>query len=152
VNHMAKTVLTSGAFDLIHYGHIRLLEEAKRLGGPGARLIVIIARDETVQRLKGKKPTFPEDQRRALIDALEVVDEALLGYEALDMATVIEKVKPDIIAVGYDQDDIEEMARKVVEEKKLDIKIERMSKFVKSDLNSSSSIKRKIVEDLRYAY
>ncbi len=149
---MTKTVLTSGAFDLIHYGHIRLLEEAKRLGGPDARLVVIIARDETVIRLKGRRPTFPEDQRRALIEALEVVDEALLGYEDLDMATVIEKVKPDIIAVGYDQDDIEEMARRIVEERGLDVEVHRLEKFVKEDLDSSSKIKRKIVEDLRSNY
>ena len=152
MNAVTKTVLTSGAFDLIHYGHIRLLEEAKKLGGPDARLVVIIARDETIRRLKGKRPTFPEDQRRALIEAMEVVDEALLGYEDLDMATVIEKVKPDIIAVGYDQDDIERMARKIVEEQGLDIKVHRLEKFVKEDLDSSSKIKRKIVEDLRSFY
>lgn len=152
MNAVTKTVLTSGAFDLIHYGHIRLLEEAKGLGGPDARLVVIIARDETVRRLKGRGPTFPEDQRRALIEAMEVVEEALLGYEDLDMATVIEKVKPDIIAVGYDQDDIEQMARRIVEERGLDIEIHRLEKFVKEDLDSSSKIKRKIVEDLRSNY
>ena len=146
---MPKTVLTSGAFDLIHYGHIRLLEEAKSHGGPDARLVVIIARDETVRRLKGKPPVFPEAQRRALIDALKVVDETLLGYEDLDMATVIEKVKPDIIAVGHDQKDIERMAREAIEKKGLPIEIVKIGRFGKSDLNSSSKIKRKIVEDQR---
>jgi FAD synthetase len=149
---MPKTVLTSGAFDLIHYGHIRLLEEAKSHGGPDARLVVIIARDETVRRLKGKPPVFPEAQRRALIDALKVVDETLLGYEDLDMATVIEKVKPDIIAVGHDQEDIERMAKEAIEEKGLPIQVVKIGKFGKSDLNSSSKIKRKIVEDLRGAF
>jgi len=149
---MPKTVLTSGAFDLIHYGHIRLLEEAKSHGGPDARLVVIIARDETVRRLKGKPPVFPEAQRRALIDALKVVDETLLGYEDLDMATVIEKVKPDIIAVGHDQEDIERMAKEAIEEKGLPIQVVKIDKFGKSDLNSSSKIKRKIVEDLRGAF
>ncbi len=48
-----KTVLAAGVFDLLHYGHIRYLEEAKKTGGEGARLIVIVARDETVLRLKG---------------------------------------------------------------------------------------------------
>ena len=149
---MPKTVLTSGAFDLIHYGHIRLLEEAKSHGGPDAKLVVIIARDETVRRLKGKPPVFPEAQRRALIDALKVVDETLLGYEDLDMATVIEKVKPDIIAVGHDQEDIERMAKEAIEEKGLPIQVVKIGKFGKSDLNSSSKIKRKIVEDLRGAF
>ncbi|UCD44788.1 MAG: FAD synthase [Candidatus Bathyarchaeota archaeon] len=146
------TVLTSGAFDLIHYGHIRLLEEAKRLGGPDARLVVIVARDETVRKLKGRMPVIPEDQRRAVVEALKMVDEALLGYEALDMASVIEAIKPDIIAVGHDQDDIEEMARKVVLLKSLDTRVVKMGKFGQSDLDSSSKIKRKIVEDLRSDY
>ena len=142
------TVLTSGAFDLLHYGHIRLLEEAKRLGGPGARLVVIVARDETVRRLKGRRPVIPEDQRRAVVEALKVVDEALLGYEDLDMTAVMDRVRPDIVAVGYDQHDIAEIARRVIDEKGLNIKVTMLEKFGKSDLNSSSKIKRKIVEDL----
>jgi len=146
---MTTTVLTSGAFDLIHYGHIRMLEEAKRLGGQDARLVVIVARDETVKRRKGRAPVFPEDQRRALVEALKVVDEALLGYEDMDMTAVIEKVKPDVIAVGYDQEDIEKMARRVVEERGINLRIVRMRRFGRADLNSSSKIKRKIVEDWR---
>ena len=142
-----KTVLTSGAFDLIHYGHIRLLEEAKRLGGPGARLVVIVARDENIRRLKGHPPVIPEDQRRALVEALRVVDEALLGYRDLDMATVLDRVKPDVIAVGYDQDGIEAMAKKAIEERGLKIEVKRISRFAQDDLDSSSKIKRKIVED-----
>ena len=146
---MTATVLTSGAFDLLHYGHIRLLEEAKKLGGPDARLVVIIATDETVKRLKGKQPIIPEDQRRALVEALSVVDEALLGYPDLDMPKVIETIKPDIIAVGYDQDDIETMITRLVNEKNLPINVVKLEKFGRSDLNSSSKIKRKIVEDLK---
>jgi FAD synthetase len=147
-----KTVLTSGAFDLLHYGHIRLLEEAKKLGGRDARLVVIIARDETVKKLKGRPPVIPEDQRRALVEALKVVDEVLLGYEDLDMATVIDKVNPDIIAVGYDQDDIERMAKEAIEKRGLDIEVKKIERFGRSDLDSSSKIKRKIVEDLRGSY
>jgi FAD synthetase len=142
-----KTVLTSGAFDLIHYGHIRLLEEAKRLGGPDARLVVIVARDETIRRLKQHLPVIPEDQRRAVVEALRVVDEALLGYEGLDMATVIDRVQPDIIAVGYDQDGIEAMAAKAIEKRGLKIEVRRIKRFAQDDLDSSSKIKRKIVED-----
>ncbi len=147
-----KTVLTSGAFDLIHYGHIRLLEEAKRLGGPNAKLVVIVARDETILRLKGRLPVIQEDQRRAVVEALKVVDEALLGYEDLDMSTVIDLVQPDIIAVGYDQDDIESMAIQAIYERGLKIEVKRIDKFGQTDLDSSSKIKRKIVEDLGSSY
>ena len=79
---MGKTVLTSGAFDLLHYGHIHLLEEAKKLGGPNSRLVVIVARDETINRLKGKPPVIPEDQRRAVIEALKTLADC--PQEALD--------------------------------------------------------------------
>jgi FAD synthetase len=143
-----KTVLTSGAFDLIHYGHIRLLEEAKRLGGPNAKLVVIVARDDNILRLKGRLPVIQEDQRRAVVEALKVVDEALLGYEDLDMSTVIDLIQPDIIAVGYDQDDIEAMAIQAINERGLKIEVKKIDKFGQIDLDSSSKIKRKIVEDL----
>ena len=146
---MGKTVLTLGVFDLIHYGHIRLLEEAKKLGGEGSRLVVIVARDETIKKLKGKPPVIPEDQRRAVIEALKVVDEALLGYEDINMLKVINLIKPNIIAVGYDQQNIEDMTNEAIRTQKLPIKVIRLGRFGKTDLNSSSKIKRKIVEDWR---
>jgi len=144
---VGKTVLASGVFDLLHYGHVRFLEEAKRLGGPDARLVVIVARDRTVERLKGRRPIIPEDQRRALVEALRVVDEALLGYEALNLEAVLERVRPDIIAVGYDQEGIEQRLRRLIEERGLDIQVVRIGRFGDEELSSSSKIKRKIVED-----
>jgi FAD synthetase len=144
---MGKTVLASGVFDLLHYGHVRFLEEAKRLGGPSARLVVIVARDKTVERLKGRRPIIPEDQRRALVEALRVVDEALLGYEDLNLAAVLERVRPDIIAVGYDQEGIEIEVKRIVDERGLNIKVVRIGRFGEEELSSSSKIKRKIVED-----
>ncbi len=146
---MTTTVLASGVFDLLHYGHIRFLEEAKRQGGPDSRLMVIIARDETVKRMKGKAPIIPEDQRRALVEALNVVDEALLGYEEMNLEAVMEKIKPDIIAVGHDQDDIERQTRRIVEKRGLNLRVVKIGRFGKEDLNSSSKIKGKIVEDWR---
>lgn len=140
-------VLASGVFDLIHYGHIRFLEEAKKLGGQGSKLVVIIATDETVRKLKGKKPIIPEDQRRAVVEALKVVDEALLGYEDADFGAVIEKVKPDVIALGYDQDDVEKQTYESIEKKGLKLKVVKLGRFGREDLNSSSKIKRKIVTD-----
>jgi len=105
-----------------------------------------------VNRLKGRRPVIPEDQRRAVVEALRFVDEALLGYEGLDMAAVIDKVQPDIIAVGYDQDGIAKMAQEAIKEKGLDVRVERIDRFGRNDLDSSSKIKRRIVEDLRSTY
>ncbi|RJS89721.1 FAD synthase [Candidatus Bathyarchaeota archaeon] len=144
-----KVVLTTGAFDILHYGHVRLLEEAKKVGGEDAKLVVIVARDKTVEKRKGKRPVLPEWERRAIVAALRVVDEALLGFEEMDMERVIELVKPDIIAVGYDQDDIEAQLRRLIEEKGYDVQIVKMRRYGSEDLDSSSKIKGRIIENWR---
>ncbi len=141
-----KIVLASGNFDLLHLGHVRYLEDAKRTGGENAELIVIVARDKTVEKMKGRKPVMSEDQRRSLVEALKVVDEAILGYEELDIDKVLQKIRPDIIAVGHDQDAMEKAVRKAVAEKGLKIQIVKIGKFGKKELNSSSKIKRKVIE------
>jgi len=141
-----KVVLASGTFDLLHYGHVKYLEEAKRIGGKNAELIVIVARDSTVKKRKGTKTVMPEAQRRSLVEALKVVDEAILGCEDFDMIKVVEKTNPDIIAVGYDQSDIEKEVRKALVKKGISIQVVRVGRFGKDALNSSSKIKRKIIE------
>ena len=147
---MKKTiVLASGTFDLLHFGHVKYLEEAKKAGGENAKLIVVVARDSTVEKRKGKKPIMPEDQRRALVESLKVVDEAVLGYEDFNMEMTIEKIKPKIIVVGHDQCDVEEAVRNLINEKGLDIQIIRAGRFGKEELNSSSKIMRKIIERYR---
>lgn len=144
-----KIVLASGVFDLLHLGHVRFLEEAKKAGGRDAELIVIVARDNTVEKRKGKKPVMPENQRRALVESLKVVDEAVLGYEKFDIGKVIEKIRPDIIVVGYDQDGMEKTVRDYVEKRGLKIKIVKIGKFREDELDSSSKIKQKIIEDFK---
>ena len=141
-----RVVLASGTFDLLHLGHVRFLEEAKKAGGKDAELIVIVARDSTVKARKGKKPIMPEDQRRALVESLKVVDEAILGWEDFSIDKVIEKIKPDVIAVGHDQDGIEREVLKAIEEKKVAIEVAKIGRFGKRELDSSSKIVRKIIE------
>jgi FAD synthetase len=141
-----KVVLASGVFDLLHLGHVRFLEEAKRAGGKNAKLIVIIARDSTVEETKGKKPIMSEAQRSALVESLKVVNEAVLGYENLDIGEVIEKIKPDVIALGYDQAEMEREVKDYVDKHKLPVQIVRIGKFGENALDSSSKIKQKIIE------
>ncbi len=142
-----RVVLASGAFDLLHYGHVHYLTNAKKAGGENAKLVVVIARDKTIEKFKGHKPVIPEDQRRALVESLKVVDEAILGYEDMDMLRIIEEVKPDVIALGYDEDRIERELRRLIAEKNLNIKVVRISKFEGKGIISSSKIKEKIIED-----
>lgn len=96
-----KTVLTFGTFDLLHEGHKFFLREAKQYGD---RLIVIIARDKNVARIKGKYPHDDEDTRRRNVAAVDAVHEARLGYE--DWAqhqSVLQDIQPDVVCLGYDQ-------------------------------------------------
>ena len=141
-----KIVLASGTFDLLHLGHVRFLEEAKKAGGKDAELIVIVARDSTVKARKRKTPVMPEDQRRALVESLKVVDEAILGLEDFSIDNVIEKIKPDVIAVGHDQDGIEKELLKAIENEKFAIEVAKIGRFGKRELDSSSKIVRKIIE------
>ena len=141
-----KTVLASGTFDLLHLGHVRFLEEAKKAGGKNAELIVIVARDSTVKQRKGKTPVMPEDQRRALVESLKVVDEAILGWEEFSIDKVIEVINPDIIAVGHDQHGIENEVQKATKEKNVAIEVAKIGRFGKRELDSSSKIVRKIIE------
>ncbi len=141
-----RVVVASGTFDLLHLGHVRFLEEAKKAGGKDAKLIVIVARDSTVKARKGKTTVMPEDQRRALVESLRVVDEAILGLEDFSIEEVIEKIKPDVVAVGYDQDGIEKEVLKAIEAKKNSIQVAKIGRFGKRELDSSSKIVRKIVE------
>lgn len=141
-----KIVLASGVFDLLHLGHVKFLEAAKKAGGKNAKLLVIVARDSTVQDAKGRRPIMPENQRLALVESLKVVDDAVLGLEDFDVGDVIQRVKPDVIALGYDQEKMEKRVREYVEKNRLNVKVERVGKFGQDELDSSSKIRQKIVE------
>jgi len=141
-----RVVLASGVFDLLHLGHVRFLEEAKKTGGKNAELIVIIARDSTVENKKGRKPVMSENQRRALVESLKVVDEAVLGFEKFDLGDVVERIKPDVIALGYDQTEVEKATKQYVNSHKLDIRVVRIGKFEEDEPDSSSKIRQKIVK------
>lgn len=146
-NEKNKVVLASGVFDLLHLGHVKFLEEAKKTGGKDAELIVIVARDNTVEKTKGRKPIMSENQRRALVESLKVVDVAVLGFEDFDLEDVIKRIKPNVIALGYDQANMEKKVKKYVNKNNLDVKVTRINKFEEDELDSSSKIRQKIVKN-----
>jgi FAD synthetase len=94
-----KTVLVAGTFDILHPGHVNLFEQAKQYG---ERLVVIVARDKTVEQVKGKKPLHPEKVRLAQVSSQELVDQVVLGQLGNPVQTVA-KLSPDVVALGYDQ-------------------------------------------------
>lgn len=142
-----KIVLASGVFDLLHLGHVKFLEAAKKAGGKYSKLIVIVARDCTVEKIKGRKPIIPENQRCRLINSLKVVDEAILGYESLDIEEVIKKIKPELIVLGHDQKVMKKNVQDYIQNKDVNIKVITIGKFGEDALASSSKILQKIIEE-----
>ncbi len=141
-----KIVLATGAFDLLHLGHVRFLQASKRKGGPGAQLIVVVARDKTILNRKGRKPILPEDQRRELVGSLRVVDRAILGHTHLDLLGILREVRPDIVAVGHDQKQIKVSVQKLLRKERLSIRVVQIPKFGPSGLNSSTGIKQRVAK------
>ena len=94
-----KPVMCAGTFDIIHPGHLYFLSEAKKYGD---KLIVVVARDETSEKVKGKKPQRNERERLEQIRMLEIVDVAVLGKQG-NIFDIIGEIKPSVICLGYDQ-------------------------------------------------
>lgn len=114
-------VLANGTFDFIHPGHIHYLRQSKELGD---ELFVVIARDSRAEEKKSDL-RMDEQDRRAVVDALEMVDQALLGSEDSIFETV-ERLQPDIITLGYDQGFEKEGLRDALEERGHDCDIVRI--------------------------
>lgn len=132
-------VLAFGTFDVIHPGHINYLEQAKSLGN---ELWVIIATDKNVEKIKGKKPTFSQEERKKIIESLRVVDKAIIGFEE-DLLKSVEKTKPDIIALGYDQKPNENELYQELEKRQIKAKIVRLKPYNQEN-HKSTAIKEKI--------
>ena len=134
-------VMATGTFDLIHLGHIFFLKEAKKLGD---KLAVVVATDSTVRRFK-HEPVNPEEIRLNLIKELKVVDEAYLGHED-DMYEIVEEIKPDIIALGFDQLHDEDKIKSELKKRKIEIKVVRLPEYKGgSDLEGTRRIIGKII-------
>lgn len=137
-------VMAAGVFDLLHTGHLHYLREARGLGD---ELIVVVARDSSVRKRK-HPPITPEAMRLELVDALKPVDEAILGDEEDHYATV-ERVEPDIIALGYDDyhkaDEVEAECRR----RGLEVTVERVSQR-EHDLAGTRRILKRILDSGRY--
>ena len=104
-----KKVIVFGTFDILHPGHVHMLKEAKEYGD---LLVVVVARDETVCNVKGKKPIYDEKTRTQNLQRLKIADKIRLGCLG-DKYEVLRDENPDIVALGYDQkvfvDNLEEV-------------------------------------------
>jgi len=128
-----KVIFAGGVFDIIHPGHIHTLRSAKALGDI---LVVSIARNVTAIKTKGNPPMHDEKLRQELVSSLKFVDLALLGNEQ-DIFKTVELVKPNIIALGYDQVHQEKHIVEECKKRGLNLQVVRLQSPV-PDLKSSS--------------
>ncbi len=134
-------VMAVGVFDLLHLGHVHYLTEAKKLGD---ELVVVVARDATARQVK-HQPITNEDMRRQLVESLKPVDKAVLGHEG-NIYDILSDIKPDFIALGYDQRHDEEQILKEAKTRGLDnLKIVRMPKF-EGDIDGTRKIVAKVAD------
>ncbi len=113
-----KKVLTGGTFNRIHPGHVQLLKKCKKLG----YLIVVLANDA-----HNKKPyAVPEKIRKSNLEKLGIADKIIIGHPDSFARTVTDE-KPDIIALGYDQNLPEDVTEELL--KKMKIKVIRMERI-----------------------
>ena len=136
-----KKILVGGRFNILHPGHIDFLEKAKSLGD---YLIVVIARDSTVMKNKNML-LFPEVDRKKMVESIRFVDKVVVGFEIgreEDYFDIVEKEKPDIIALGPDQRIKENMLRKMIKESGMDCEVIRIKKKFRN--YSTTGILKKI--------
>lgn len=98
-------VVVFGIFDGVHEGHRSLFRQARAYGD---ELIAIVGRDSVALRLKGKMPTYSQDQRVEFLRAEALVDGAVLGDEEISSYAVLRELNPDVVCLGYDQETLEQ--------------------------------------------
>jgi FAD synthetase len=133
-------VLATGTFDILHPGHILYLRKAKELGD---ELFVIVSRDSMVQHKS--KPILPEQQRLQVVQALEMVDHAELGSER-DIFEPLTLIKPDIIALGFDQYFDENKLQEDLKKRHIPSKVVRLPYQDSGTLSGTEDIIREIIK------
>jgi len=132
-----KKVITFGTFDIFHKGHESYLKQAKKYGD---YLIVVVARDANVLKIKGALPKNDENERLKKVKESGLGDEVVLG-NLVDRYQMIKKHRPDVICAGYDQQvSIEELTKKLEEFGLKHTKVVRL-KAHKPEIYKSSKLK-----------
>ncbi|HPO06936.1 MAG TPA: FAD synthase [Candidatus Pacearchaeota archaeon] len=131
-----KRVLVFGTFDGLHPGHINFFQQAKKLGD---ELIIVVARDATVQKVKGRPPRKNENARLSDARNAGIAGEVLLGNLG-DPYAIIKQIKPDIIALGYDQTSFTANLESELKKAAISVKIVRLKPH-KPEIFKSSLIK-----------
>ena len=147
MNNPKKKVLVAGTFDLIHAGHIYLINEAAKLGD----VFVVVATDKNREIFSGQRPIIPQEHRLEIIKNLKHVKDARLGRSDNNTLKTVEEINPDIILLGPDQKyDISTLIQGLNEKGLNHIKVQRLETYYDEfELHSSSLIKKKIIEQFQ---
>ncbi len=131
-----KRVMVFGTFDIFHPGHLSFLRQAKKFG---EQLIVVVARDKNVLKIKGRQPVNSESSRLNQLKVVNIIDKVFLG-NLENPYKIIDEIKPEVICLGYDQEVYtEELAKRFSK-----IKIYRLKAF-KEDKYKSSKLTSKMM-------
>jgi FAD synthetase len=138
-----RKILVAGTFDIIHAGHIYLINEAAKLGD----VYVIVATDKNRELYSGIAPIVSQEQRLEVVKGIKNVKEARLGRSDNDTLKTVEEINPDLILLGPDQKYDMKTLKEGLKRKGLNhIEVKRMKSYYdKYVLHSSSLIKRKII-------
>ncbi|MFX1410486.1 MAG: adenylyltransferase/cytidyltransferase family protein [Promethearchaeota archaeon] len=144
---MKKKILIAGTFDILHPGHIFLINEAAKLGD----VYIVVATDKNRELYSGEAPIVPEQQRLEIMKSIKNVKDAKLGRHDNDTLKTVEELNPDIILLGPDQKFSIEKLQNALKLKGLNhIEVRRLEKYYdKFQLHSSSLIKKKIIENYK---
>lgn len=130
-----QTVLVFGVFDILHDGHRYFLNNAKSLG---EKLIVAIAPDEVVTALKKNPPHNPLALRIKNLEAEKITDQIIVGDTDSESWNIFSLCKPDVVALGYDQENLGIVLDAKIKKSNLNIKIVRIKPFNDGSIHSSS--------------
>ena len=116
-----------GTFDGVHKGHLNFFKQAKKLAR-NPFLIVSVARDKNVLKIKGQRPFLNEKKRLALIKKYEIADKIVLSGIKNHLPHIV-KEKPDIIALGYDQRAYVKNLKKDLKNKGILVRVARLKAY-----------------------
>ncbi len=123
-----------GVFDGLHEGHRAMLKEAKKYGD---YLIVAVAQNHIVQHLKGHLPKLDLVERMEHLQAEDYVDEVVIGDKDLGAWEVVKKYQPNVIACGYDQNQLKEDLEKHLDKLGYQPRIVALKSFEPNKYHSS---------------
>lgn len=123
-----KTVMAFGTFDIVHAGHVDFFRQARKLGD---KFIVVVGRDRTVEDIKGSRPFYTEKERVHLLEHIDYIDTVILG-DTKNVYSAVAKVKPDVVALGYDQNNFVDGLKEYIKKSKMKTRVVRLKSYKSS--------------------